>query len=120
MSFEYKLEGTERFVLEAELHTKGAVSIRNSKEVCAAGEAGRTLVNEVREIGGTGEYMRQDLVSPYQDGGGLPLSEAEMHWRVFEQKNEILFLDLQMFTCAVLLTTDCGRKGGNNRTRKPS
>lgn len=55
MSFEYKLEGTERFVLEAELHTKGAVSIRNSKEVCAAGEAGRTLVNEVREIGGTGE-----------------------------------------------------------------
>lgn len=55
MSFEYKLEGTERFVLEAELHTKGVVSIRNSKDVCAAGEAGRTLVNEVREIGGTGE-----------------------------------------------------------------
>lgn len=64
--------------------------------------------------------MRQDLISPYQDGGGLPLSEAEMHWRVFEQKNEILFLDLQMFVCAALLTTDWGRKGGNNRTRKQS
>lgn len=51
MSFEYKLEGTERFVLEVEFHTKGVVSIRNNKEVCAAGEAGRTLVSEVREMG---------------------------------------------------------------------
>lgn len=55
VSVECKLEGTERLVLQAEFYIKGVASIRNSKEVCVAGEVGRTLVNEVREIVGAGK-----------------------------------------------------------------